>query len=190
MIPQWGYSLLFMSGILLFCFFPFKLSDRVIKYMISWVFTAMAITLIVLTIVFTTERNFANRFPVEQVTSTLSHIYEAETGQQIKYIGGFIELSIPLSLYNQSKYIVVLNTYKYPNIWINNRDLKKSGALIIGRNHTFMDRYIEETVPNLAKKPVIKLFRFTVKSVVGKEREYKMFYAIIPPNAERKVHRY
>ena len=184
MIPQWGYSLLFMSGILLFYFFPFKMSDKVIKYMISWVLGAMLITLVVLTIVFSTEKNFANRFPVKQVTKTLSQIYESETGQQMKYIGGFIELSIPLSLYNQGKYIAVLNTYKYPNIWINDEDLRESGVIVIGRSRRLMDGYIDVTVPTIKNKPKIKPFSFVVKNAIGRERVYNMFYAIIPPNAE------
>jgi len=169
MIPQWGYSLLFMSGILLFYFFPFKISDRVIKYIVSWVFAAMFITFIVLLIVFATEKNFANRFPVSQVTNTLYEIYKSETGRDMKYIGGFIELSIPL-----------------PNPWINDTDLKESGAIVIGRNRSYMDEYIDVTAPTLDQKPEVKQFKFTVKSAVNRKREYKMFYAIILPNANYK----
>lgn len=186
MILQWGYSLLFMSGILLFCYFPFKLSDKVIKYMISWVFAAMFITFVVLAIVFTTEKNFANRFPVEQVTNTLNQIYEAETGQKMKYIGGFIELSIPLSLYNQGKYTAVLNTYKYPNPWTDENDLKRTGVIVLGRDPRLMDGYIEATVPTITDKPEMKPFSFIVKSVVGRERVYNMFYAIILPSIKKE----
>ena len=185
MIPQWGYSLLFMSGIMLFYFFQFKLSDKVIKYILSWVFAAMFITVIVLSIVFATEKNFANRFPVEQVTETLTNIYENETGQKIKYLGGFIELTVPLHLYND-KYSVILDTYGYPNPWINKDDLRKSGALIIGRNPAYMDGYIKASVPDLYDKPEVKEFSFTVKSAVGREREYTMYYAIVPANAHYK----
>ena len=152
--------------------------------MLSWVFGAMFITFVVLAIVFTTEKNFANRFPVEQVTNTLSEIYEAETGQPIKYIGGFIELSIPLSLYNNGKYIAVLNTYDFPNPWIDVKDLQKTGAIIIGRHKDRMNGYVEATAPGLAHLPEIKPFSFIVKSVVGREREYNMYYAVIKPNAE------
>ena len=144
----------------------------------------MFITFVVLAIVFTTERNFANRFPVEQVTNTLSEIYESETGTKMKYLGGFIELTIPLSLYNHGKYTAVLNTYKYPNPWINKDDLKKSGVLVIGRNPNLMDGYIDVTVPEIAHKPEIKPFKFTVKSFVGRERVYEMFYAVIAPKAD------
>lgn len=184
MIPQWGYSLLFMSGILLFYFFPFKLSEKVIKYMIFWTFTAMFITLIVLSIIFSTEKNFANRFCVKQVTDNLEQIYKKETGSQIKYIGGFIELSIPISHYNSGKYTVVLNTYQHPNIWVENEDLRKSGVIILGRDFMLMNKYIKETVPNIAEKPKIKTFNFVIKNVIGKEREYKMYYAIVAPNAK------
>lgn len=184
MIPQWGFSLLFMSGILLFCYFPFKLSDKVIKYMIFMGFVSMFITFVVLLIIFTTEKNFANRFPVEQVTNTLNQIYEAETGRKMKYIGGFIELSIPLSLYNNGKYTAVLNTYNYPNPWVDENDLKRTGVIVVGREIMQMDRYIEMTVPTILIMPKAKQFSFTVKNVVGKERVYDMFYAIVPPNAE------
>lgn len=184
MIPQWGYSLLFMSSIILFCFFPFKISNKVIKYMISWVFAAMFITFVVLAIVFTTEKNFANRYPVEKVTNILNEIYESETGQKMKYLGGFIELTIPLSLYNNGEYITVLNTYKHSNPWVDDEDLKKSGVMVIGRNPAYMDEYIEVTVPDIVEKPEVKPFSYTVKSVVGSVRECNMYYAIVRPNSK------
>ena len=183
MIPQWGYSLLFMSGIMLFYFFPFKLSDKVIKYIISWVFGAMLITTVVLSIVFLTEKNFANRFPVSQVTETLTNIYESETGQEMKYLGGFIELTVPLHLYN-SKYYVILDTYGHTNPWLDKQDIRKSGVLVIGRNPAYMEGYIEASAPGLAQKPEVKEFTFTVRSAVGREREYRMYYAIIPQGAK------
>lgn len=185
MIPQWGYSLLFLSGVLLFYFFPFKLSDKVIKYIISWVFGAMFITAVVLSIVFLTEKNFANRFPVAQVTKTLTNLYESETGQDLKYLGGFIELTIPLHLYN-NKYNVIIDTYGSKSPWLDNQDLRNSGVLVIGRNPAYMEGYIEASAPGLAQKPEVKEFYFTVKSAVGKEREYKMYYAIVPQGAKYK----
>ncbi len=180
MIPQWGYDLLFMTSILLFYFFPIELTDKATKYMLSWVFAAMIITSTVLGIVFTTERNFANRFPVKQVTETLTNIYREETGKPIKYIGGFIELSIPLSLYNND-YTVILDTYGHKNPWIDENDLKRTGSLVIGRDYRRMEGYIKASAPYLKNRPKIKPFPFIVKSVVGKERIYKMHYAIVPP---------
>lgn len=142
----------------------------------------MFITLIVLFTVFATERNFGNRFPVNQVTETLTNIYEKETGQDLKYLGGFIELTIPLNLYNNN-YNVILDTYGHANPWLDKQDLRKTGALVIGRNYAFMDGYIEASAPGLAQKPEIDEFSFVVKSAVGNERVYKMYYAIVPPNA-------
>ena len=185
MIPQWGYSLLFMSGILLFSFFPFKLNDKTIKYIICWVFSAMVITFTVLLIVFATEKNFANRFPVEQITEKLNNIYKNSTGKNMNYIGGFIELTIPIHLYNND-YKVILDTYGHKNIWIDEDDLRKEGALIIGRNPALMNYYIKSSVPNLVDEPAIKPFEFTVKSAVGRERIYTMYYAIVPSNAKYK----
>ena len=179
MIPQWGYSLLFMCGIMLFYFFPFKISDRVVKYIVSWVFAAMIITSIVLTSIFTTEKNFANRFPVHQVTEILNNIYKDATGQQIKYLGGFIELTVPLHLYNE-KYNVILDTFGLPNPWIDIQDLRKSGALIIGRNPAYMQYYIKSSVPDLREIPEVNEFSFTVKNTFNSEREYTMYYAIVP----------
>ena len=183
MIPQWGYSLLFMSGILLFYFFPFKISDRVIKYIVCWAFGAMFITTVVLSVVFTTEKNFANRFPVSQVTETLTNIYKNETGQEMKFIGGFIELTIPLHLYN-NQYNVILDTYGHKNPWIDEEEVKKSGVLVIGRNPAYMEGYIEASSPGLAEKPDINEFTFTVKSAAGRERKYTMYYAVVPQDAK------
>lgn len=184
MIPQWGYSLVFLTGILLFYFFPYKISDKVIKYVICWTYAAMFITFVVLGIVFTTEKNFANRFPVEQITNTLNQIYESETGKPMKYIGGFIELSIPISLYNNGNYVAVLNTYNYPNPWIKEQDIRNSGVIIVGRKQSLFDEYIRTTAPNISQKPKVMPFEFTVKSVIGKVRKYTMYYAIVPSNYE------
>ena len=180
MIPQWGYSLLFLSSIMLFCFFPFKLTKKAVKTMVFWSFFLMFVSVVVLASVFLTEKNFANRFPVEQVATKLNNIYKSQTGQEMKYIGGFIELSVPLSLYNNGKYTAVLNMYKYPNLWFDENDMKKSGVIVVGRDRELMDGYID-TIPNVLIKPDIKPFMFTVKSAVGRERKYKMHYAIIPP---------
>lgn len=180
MIPQWGYDLLFMTSILLFYFFPLEITNKVTKYILSWIFAAMIITATVLGIVFTTERNFANRFPVKQVTETLTNIYREETGKPIKYIGGFIELSIPLSLYNND-YTVILNTYGHNNPWLDEDDLKKTGSLVVGRDYGLMEGYIKASAPYLKEMPEIKPFPIVVKSVVGKERIYTMHYAIVPP---------
>ena len=183
MIPQWGYSLLFLNGTMLFYFFPFKMSEKVIKYMISWVFASMFITAVILLIIFGTEKNFANRFPVKQVTEILNNIYEESTGSKMKYIGGFIELSIPLNIYNNGNYPVILDTYNHYNIWIDEKDLRKNGAIVVGRNPAYMERYIEASVPNLIIKPQVKQFLMTVNSAVGRERKYTMYYAIVMPNA-------
>ena len=84
----------------------------------------------------------------------------------------------------ENDYKVILNTYEHTDPWIDEDDLRKSGALIIGRNPAYMDGYIESSVPNLKDKPDVKEFSFTVKSVIGKERVYTMFYAIVPANAK------
>ena len=159
------------------------MTDKAVKYMIKWVFASMLITLIVLSIVFATEKNFANRFPVKQVTDKLSSIYKSSTNREMKYIGGFIELTIPLHLYND-KYIVVLDTYKHKNIWISEEDLRKNGAMVLGRNKYLMDYYIQSTAPNLKYRPKIDSFMFTVKNAFGQKRDYEMYYSIIPANAE------
>ena len=43
----------------------------------------MFVSVVVLSSVFLTEKNFANRFPVEQVTTKLNNIYKSETGQDM-----------------------------------------------------------------------------------------------------------
>lgn len=180
LIPQWGYVLLFMIPILLFYFFPFELTQRTIKYFASWIIIAMITSFVVLGVIYCTEKSFASRFPVEQVTNNLSKIYLNETGKPLKYIGGFIELSIPLALYNDD-YTVVLSTYEHKNPWIDEADLKKSGVLVIGRYNSQMKKYVSTTAPYFDEKFKMKKFEITVKNVLGKEKKYKMFYVVVPP---------
>lgn len=179
LVPQWGYCLLSLNTILLFYFFPFELSKKVIKYFAFWIVSAIFVSSFVLGYIFYTEKSFASRFPVEQVTKTLSEKYTKETGKPLKYIGGFIELTIPLELYNKD-YIAVLNTYKYPNPWINTKDLKESGAIVIGRYQDLMRKYVRTTAPYYNEEFEIKDFYITVKNHLGKEKVYKMYYVIIP----------
>lgn len=182
LVPQWGYCLLYMVTILLLYFFPFDLSKKAIKYMTGWILVSLIITYSILGYVYYTERSFASRFPVQQVTKTLSGIYLKETGKPLKYIGGFIELTIPLELYNKD-IIAVMDTYKYKNPWIDEEDLKKSGAIIIGRDPKLMKKYVRSTFIGYDKKFKVKKFYIVVKNHFGKQKAYDMLYVIIPPYA-------
>ncbi len=182
LVPQWGYCLLYMITILLFYFFPFELSKKAIKYLLFWIIAGAVATYLILGYIYYTEKSFASRFPVEQVTKTLSDIYVKETGKPLKYIGGFIELTIPLELYNKN-YVSVLDTYGYKNPWIDMADLKDSGALIIGRNKKLMEKYIIATMHDYNGKFKINKFNIVVENCLGKTKTYEMLYVVIPPAA-------
>ena len=179
-INVWGYPLLFMAGIMLFYFFPIKNNEKITKFITNFVFFAMFVIFVVLTIVFTTERNFANRFESYNVANQLKEIYLKETNRPLKYLGGFIELTIPLNIYNND-FNVVLDTYGHKNPWINQDDLKKNGAMVIHRHPNQMLTFIQRNFPWNKQMIEFKEFSFKVKSVIGRERTYKMYYYIVPP---------
>ena len=103
-----------------------------------------------------------------------------ETNTPLKYIGGFIELTIPLNIYNNG-FEVVLDTYGHDNPWIDKTDLKKRGALIIHRHPDKMLTYIKRNFPWNKAEIRLNAFNFKVKSVIGRERIYTMYYYIVPP---------
>ena len=179
MIPVWGFTLLFLFGVLLFYFFPMNINKKVIKYFLFWISLSAIIIATVLSIVYTTFRDISNLLPIKQVTSTIKEKYYEETGKDLKYIGGFIEYSIPIAIYNDDL-IPVLNCWKNENPWHKQEEVLKEGIFIIDRSPEDLPIVVKSLFPsaNIGNYK-IKNFNVTIYNKFGRGKDYTLFYAII-----------
>ena len=102
----------------------------------------------------------------------------------LKYIGGYIEWTLPITIYADTHPDCILDTFEYKNPWIDEDDLKKSGILIIGRTIENIIEYTYMSCPYLEKTDSIegiKEYKFIVRNAFNQPREYTIYYYIVPP---------
>ena len=101
----------------------------------------------------------------------------------LKYLGGYIEWTLPITIYGENHPDTILDTFGYPNPWISEEARKEAGVLVIDRQPLLVDFQARRAAPYLAKDYEINPieYKFNVKNAFGMKREYTIYYAIIPP---------
>ncbi len=184
MRPRWGFEFLYMTGIMLFYFFPLKTIEKDdFNFVLKLAYVVMAIIFIVMGTLFSVEKNYRSRYPVALIHNDMLKIWNKKYNTPLKYIGGYIEWTLPLTIYGETHPTCILDTFGYKNIWIDNDDLKKSGFIIIDRDiksikeHFYKEcNYMDE---NFKIEP--KKYKFKLTNAFGEERKYTIYYLIIPP---------
>lgn len=184
---RWGFEFLYLTGIMLFYVFPTKeISKDDFKFVLKFAYVIMLIVFLALGGLLSVEKNYRSRYPVGQIYSDMNNIWSNEFKTPLKYFGGYIEWTLPLTIYGKEHQQIILDTNGYKNPWIDESDLKKSGIIIIGRDeeHIYNDTkkacpYLEETY-EIVPIP----YSFKVKNAFGQERQYDIFYHIVPPMTE------
>ena len=184
MRPRWGFEFWYMTGIMLFYFFPCKVEKKDFDIFLCMALFAMAATLIALGTLLAVEKNYRSRYPVPQVYGDVKAIWEEQTGTPLKYLGGYIEWTLPLVIYNQNDNLnCLLDTFGYPSPWINQEDFKKSGAFFIDRTVGELETHLRKAYPELPEdfsfEPVE--YRFTLTNAFNQPREYTVYYYIVQP---------
>lgn len=187
MRPRWGFEFLYMTGIMLFYFLPLKeISKESYSFTYKLAYGAMFITVLVMGTLFTVEKNYRSRYPVDVIHNDMIKIWSQKYDTPLKYIGGYIEWTLPLTIYGKTHPTCILDTNGYPNPWIDNEDLKKSGFIILDRKINYIvDHYKKECNylgDDFKLKPVT--YKFKIKNALNQEREYSIFYLIVPPIKE------
>lgn len=187
MRPRWGYEFLFLTGIMMFYFIPTKeISKDDFKFVLKLAYVAMTIIAITMTTLFAVEKNYRSRYPVSTIYNDLTAIWNSKFDTPLKYIGGYIEWTLPLTIYAPTHPTCILDTNGYKNPWIDEEDLKKSGLIIIDRKDWEIREHALKECPYLDKEYQINPveYKFKIKNALNMEREYKIYYLIIPPMAE------
>ncbi len=181
--PRWGYVFWYMLGIMLFYFLPCKTKKKEFKFVLKTSYVVMFIIFLVMGTLFTVEKNYRSRYPVDVVFGDMKNFWAEKYKTPLKYVGGDSEWSFPITIYGDTHPINIMDTFGYPNPWIDKNDLIKSGALIIDR---YSDNVIAQTklaCPYLDKNYNITPveYRFKVHNALGMPREYRIFYYLVPP---------
>ena len=181
---RWGFEFIYLSTIMLFYFFPTKqITTDDFKFSLKFAYIAMFITFLSLGGLLAIEKNYRSRYPVQKIYSDLNKIWYSQYNTPLKYFGGYIEWTLPLTVYGKEHQQIILDTNGYKNPWIDEKDLKQSGILIIGRKEEDIYNDTKKSCPYLDENYVItpQPYSFEVENAFGQKRQYDIFYHIVPP---------
>lgn len=184
MRPRWGFEFLYLTGIMLFYFFPTKdISKEDLLYTLNMSLVAMTIILLSLGTLLAVEKNYRSRYPVSVIYNDMINSWNSKYNTPLKYFGGYIEWTLPLVIYGDQKTDCILDTNGYKNPWIDENDLKKSGILVLDRNVQDVEKEVRKSCPYLAQDyEIVPIeYKFTVTNALNMPREYTIYYYIVPP---------
>ena len=180
MHPRWGFIFWFMTGTLLFYFFPIKIQKKDFVFALKLAFVAMAISVLALGGLLGIEKNYRSRYPVDTLYNDFTSIWAKKYSTPLKYFGGYIEWTLPLAIYTKNHPEIMLDTFGYKSPWINYDDLKKSGIFVLDRKYHEVVSDVKKYAPHLENVEPVE-YSFYVKNALGQKREYKIYYFMIPP---------
>ena len=182
MRPRWGFEFWYLFSISLFYFFPIEINKKEFNFGLKCGYFAMIVTFIALGTLLAVEKNYRSRYPVAQIYGDLTQAWEATTDKPMKYIGGYIEWTLPLTIYAPTHPDCILDTFGYKNPWIDEEDLKNTGILIFDRTPEEVTKQTFKSCPYLPEGYVVTPveYKFFVKNAFGQEREYTIYYYIVP----------
>ena len=97
-------------------------------------------------------------------------------------MGGYIEWTLPLAIYGDNHPKALLDTYGYPDPWTDYEKMKRTGVMVIDRTAEKVIKQARHLIPYLPEEYEINPteYRFNVKNALNQEREYKIYYYIVP----------
>ena len=180
LMTTWGFPMLYITGIVLFYFFPVKTNEESFSLFNKCVYSVMAIIFIFLFTLFSVEKNFRSTYPYETISKNLKVIYKNETGKDLKYVTGYIEFALPLTIYGKMNPQIIFTTYGHKNPWIDDEDVKRNGFMIIARGDDAVYEYTVANAQDYVDKPY-SVYYFKIKNKLNQEKEYPLFYKIVMP---------
>lgn len=177
---MWGFPTLYLLGIMLFVFYPFKLTARLYAkmkksvYVVMFLFAAAA-----LTIIFVNKSEKVN-FPGREFAAEMTGLWKQRYGSNPEYVGGEIWYAANVSVYGEGNPKPVAAMRPEHNPWFDKEDIYQKGALVI-----FPDKSVYEACrrenPNLSAPHEYKL---EFKNRIGKVKRRTVYYGFLQPSAE------
>jgi len=181
--PQWGFVYWYLTGIILFYFIPWQVGEKAFKNTFKTAYAVMFIIFVSFGALLTLEKSYRSRYPVQVVLDDFEKMWESRYHTQLKYVGGLIDFTYPLTIYGKSHPINLMDSYDSVNIWSDYDDLRKNGALILDKHEDELQDFVRAACPYIDKdtKIVPQEYKFILKNALGQSREYRMYYYFVPP---------
>ena len=187
MRPRWGFEFWYMTGIFLFYFVDKKTERNEFMFALKTSCAIGAIIFVSMFLLLALEKNYRSRYPVSQVFGDLKEIWAQKYDTPLKYLGGYIEWTLPLSIYGDTHPKILLDTFWYKDPWVSEDELIENGLMIIDRKKWEAIARVRKHVPSLPMRYKVdpKEYSFKLHNAFGAEREYKIYYFIVPKNYDK-----
>ena len=129
---MWGFPVLYMSGILLFAFFPKALGGQVRHRLYKGVYIVMGLMAVALTCVIIFNKSDKLHMDAPAYGAQMEEIWhKAAGGKPFKYVAGDVWWTDNVALFAPSRPKPVIWGDIRKNPWFDAKDFEESGALIV-----------------------------------------------------------
>ena len=175
---MWGFPLLYMTTVLLFFFFPFKLEAKQNKKIItvSFVFLFLFAGLYLVQIMCNAGKNFST--PPKEFIAKMDQIWHEEEQIPLTTVGGGTWQTSALFVYHPTVKNVLFQMEFYKNPWFDKNLIDTQGILIVDENKEQVAEY-QKKYPNA----IFKEYQLETKNWFKKKRSKTIYYTIIKENA-------
>lgn len=174
---MWGFPCLYLLGILLFTFYPFKLSDALYKKMIRSVYVVMFLLAAADMSIIMFNKSEKINFDGPAFANDMSEAWKKYTKTDLKYVGGEIWYISNVSLYGKGNPKPVAEMIPEHNPWLDQKDIKEKGVLVI-----FPDRYGFQKLREKYKNMSLPFeYKLEFKNCLGKVKKKTIYYGFLKP---------
>lgn len=177
MKSMWGFPVMYMLGILLFVYYPFRLTERLYHNMLKSVYAVMALLAFVAIIIIVFGKSEKFNFAGAEFAENMNEIWRQQTGRNLDYVGGEIWYISNVALYGKHHPKPVAEMNPSYNPWFSAQDIAQKGALVVfsSKNRIFE---LQETYPNISKPYEYKL---EIKNKAGRIENKTIYYGFLNP---------
>ena len=184
---MWGFPCLFMWGIALCYFAPFKTDDKTVNKLLNTMFVWVALFAIAYgtQCVLTTSMRYQTK--VRQVAQAFEQKWAEHTDKPLEYVGADVWFGDIMALYASHEIKPMIWLKPQNNPWFDEADFKQKGALLIAADDWEYTQY-EKMYGTAVSTP--QKMKLAFKNYFGKTKEKEILYGFYEPwevtNAEEK----
>ena len=165
---------MYMLGIILFAYFPYKLSDINFRKTVKSVYVAMSLFVIAALSVIVFNKSEKINFPYQKFAQDMSYAWKLHTDKPLKYVGGEIWYIANLSIFAEEQPKTVPSMRPELAPWFDKEDILKSGALVVFPNkNSYMN--LKSIYPNMSEPSEYKL---EFKNRIGKLKTKTIYWKL------------
>ncbi|MCL2331308.1 MAG: glycosyltransferase family 39 protein [Proteobacteria bacterium] len=178
---MWGIPLLILCGTALVYFWPRKIDDHVWRRAIIGVYIAMAVfaSISLGHYIFNNSRRI--HFDHNKFATDMDAAWRAQTrGAPMKFVRGDTWFASIMSLYGPQHPRTIFDIDGYYKKELNAENLGEYGILLVG----LRTEEIAAQLQILGRDAPVMKYDYTNKNMLGRGKDFQMFYSIVPPEAK------